>query len=258
MAQRTELEAFQQSVDRYIEYASGDFEQNEHPAQSAEGYRQAIDKTFRAFVLAHLSEGFEDFYTGDGPRLSMSLEQVTVYVQLFAVAKKTYAAFGYSSSIGDDYYIKDIDASRIVYRGNKRIPFICGVYGLDAHHILLIEQYGDMNLSRRAFVVNANKTNWEPTAAFEGLQWNYGDEMLYKKRRMYLHIEMSFATMLNAPKKASEIYFDPISKRIFYKKYLDGKETEVVDALWEKGKFGIDDYDVGEDIMGYPAMEPAE
>ena len=256
-AQQKELEAFQHSIIQYIEYGAGKAMEAGHKKQSAETYRSNIDQSFRKFVLLKEGTAYPDFKPEGTNRKVLNMEnKVFIYVQTFLLREKFYAVYSFRSSISSDYYIKDISKNKIVYHNDKRIPFVDTVYSIDNNHALIIEKYGDVNTSRRAFVLKTDEQEWKVINAFEGKQLIYHDELEFKKERTYLWVECEFSTSMNAPKNASDIYFDPEQKTISYKTYENSKRPVTVSAEWKDGHFLIDDYDLSTHIHSFRSAAP--
>lgn len=256
-AQQKELEAFRNAIVRYTEYGAGKAVEAGHKKQPAEAYRANIDRSFRQFILLKdgtASPGFKSEGTG---RKVLNMEnKVFIYVTPFQLLGKPYAVYSFRSSISSDYYIKDLSKNKIVYHNNKRIPFVDTVYAIDNNHVLIVEKYGDVNTSRRAFVLKAEKQEWRVINAFEGKQLIYQDDLEFKKERTYLWVECSFEASMNAPKDASDIRFDPEQKTISYKTYEDIKRPVTVRAVWKEGRFLIDDYDLSTHMRSFHSTAP--
>ena len=256
-AQQKELDAFRNAIVRYTEYGAGKAVEAGHKKQLAEAYRADIDQSFRKFILLNEGTAYPGFKSESTGRKALNMEnKVSIYVTSFLLLGKPYAVYAFRSSISSDYYIKDLSKNKIVYHNNKRIPFVDTVYAIDNKHVLIVEKYGDVHTSRRAFVVKADKPEWKVINAFEGKQLIYLDDLEFKKERTYLWVECEFTTSMNAPKDASDIGFDPEQKTIFYKTYEDSKRPVIVRAIWKDGRFSIDDYDLSTHIHSFHSGAP--
>ncbi len=252
LSQQKELEAFKQTIIQYNEYGAGKAEEAGHKKQSAEEYRSNIDKAFRNFVLLKNSENYDQLKTFEGGVKELTLDnKVTVNIKTFTLNSEPFAVYSFDSFIASDYYIKDIAKNKIVYHNNQRVPYVDAIYTIDDKHFLIIEKYGDLNTSRRAFVVKESKKEWTAINAFEGKLLIYRDEMEFKKERPYLLIECDFETQMNAPRNASAISFDSTTKTISYKTFENERIPKIISAQWKENHFLIDDYDVGNHILGF-------
>lgn len=255
--QQKELEAFRNAIIRYTEYGSGKAAEAGHKKQPAEAYRADIDQSFRQFILLNKGTAYPGFKSEGTDRKVLNMEdKVFIYVKPFRLLGKPFAVYSFRSSISSDYYIKDIVKNKIVYHNNKRIPFVDTVYAIDNNHALIVEKYGDVHTSRRAFVVKTEKQGWNVINAFEGKQLIYLEDLEFKKERTYLWVECNLDASMNAPKDASDIRFDPEQKTIFYKTYEEIKRPVTVRAVWKDSRFLIDDYDLSTHIQSFHSVAP--
>lgn len=251
-SQQKELEAFKQTIIQYNEYGAGKAEEAGHKKQSAEEYRSNIDKAFRDFILLKNSENYDQLKTFDGGFKELTLDnKVTVSIKSFSLNGAVFAVYSFTSFIASDYYIKDIAKNKIVYHNNQRVPYVDDIHVIDNKHFLIIEKYGDLNTSRRAFVVKESKKEWTAIPAFEGNELIYREEKEFKKERPYLLVWCDFETQMNAPRNASTISFDTATQTISYKTFENERIPQIVRAQWKDGHFIIDDYDVGNHILGF-------
>lgn len=251
-SQQKELEAFKQTIIQYNEYAEGKAQEAEHKKKSAEEYRSNIDKSFRDFVLLKNSENYDQLKTFEGGMKELTLDnKVTVNIQSFNLKNVIYVVYAFDSFLASDYYVKDIAKNKIVYHNKKNVPYMDAIYIIDNKHFLIIEKYGDLNTSRRAFVVKADKKLWTAIPAFEGNELIYREEKEFKKERPYLLVWCDFETQMNAPRNASTISFDTATQTISYKTFENERIPQIVRAQWKDSHFIIDDYDVGNHILGF-------
>jgi hypothetical protein len=251
-SQAEELETFKQSIIQYNEYAAGKAEEAGHKKQSADDYRSAIDKTFRAFILIKNSENYDLFNSFEEANQEFYLDDVAlIHVKFFELNANPFAVYSFNSFVATDYYIKDLTNNTIIYHNNQRTQYVDAVYPIDKNHFLIIEKYDELNTGRRAFVVKADKKGWQKINAFEGNELLYMDEKRFKKERPYLLVNCSFETNMLAPRNASQISFDIATQTISYRTFEDESAPQTVTAKWTNGHFIIDDYDVGIDIQGF-------
>lgn len=257
ICQQKELDDFCHAMGEYEKFIAEKKKEKDNKEKSAEEYRSDIDKAFRKFILKKNSQNVESFRSDKTSRKYIDFEGGTsVYVFPFKLKERDYIVYSYSALHHWDYYIKDVSRSKIVYRNDKRIPFVDSVYVIDDLHFLIVEKYGDMNLGRRAFVVRNDKKKWRPVDAFEGKELLYREEMQFKERRRYLTVFLDFETKLNAPKNASCIYFDESTRTIRYHTFETIKMPGTISAPWLDTCFKIDDYDVGNDVYSFPVGAP--
>lgn len=262
-AQEKELDNFQEKLNFYIDYLSGNIDSVPQNESNQIKYSKQVDDAFKQFVLHENSSRFDQFSPVKDDERSKQLRldgRIYIQTKTFLLGGKTYTAFGYDSQDKRNYYIKEDKSNKIVYEGDSKTYLIDELYILDDKHFLLVEQNGDLHSSRSAFVLSGKKNPWSNTKAFEGEAFGQvpGDYLAKKfvkeRKELQLNYETAFGHSL--PDDVNKISFDPATKTIYYKKYSENNKFITIAAKWENETFVIDDYNVNENLSentpGFP------
>lgn len=261
-SQESEIENFKISLNEYIDFSIGKSTVPINAANHAK-FRKKVDSSFKAFVLNENSNSYDKLIVdkNDDKNKFLRLDgRVSVNVKTFLINSKTYVVYSYTSRDYRDYYIKENETNKIVYKGSGKSCYVDDLYSIDENHFMVVEKTGDFNSSRNAIVLSNKKLPWFVVKAFEGkafgqVMGDYFNKKFVKKReRFQLDCEMDFT--LSAPKDINKIYFDANTKTISYKQYAAGNKFKLITAKWENNTFVIDDYNVNEQLSGNAGAVP--
>lgn len=253
-AQEAELTSFAKTLNFYIDFQLGRFDSLPVNNTNQIKYRKSVDDAFRQYVLHPASFYDARFVTvkDDAKTRFTRLDQrISVYITDFSSANDKYVVYSYTSGDKRNYMVKDKAGNKIVYEGNSQYAFVDNIHSLDSGHVLLVEQTGNFNTSRRAYVLVKTKP-WKKTKSFRGeafgqVPGEYFTKKFVKARESFqLDCEIDFT--FSNPKDINKIFFDPATKILSYKRYSADKRYKVISATWKNGMFEIDDYNVNENL----------
>ena len=261
-AQQAEVDELNQAFDYYRLYNIGKIDSM---PQNPTNYTKVIgklDSTFKAFILHEKSQDYEKFKLAQGSsnfkffRLDNTVE---IDAAWFVVDSITYVVFGYQLQNQPNYFIKRLSDHKIVYSGNALACYVDAMYFLEPDKILLIEEDGDFNKSKKVSVVSTIGKEWKPLKAFKGLAFGqvFGEyrKMKFVEKRTYFQLDCDMDVFMTAPKDVNQVAFNENTKTLSYKQYEGPNRFKKIEAKWENGMFTIDDYNVGDAFQSNsPAM----
>lgn len=256
-AQEKELADFKTTLNLYIDLRLGKVDSLKLNEANQVKYSKKTDDAFKTFVQHKSSYEYDKYVVArNDASIKFSYLDGRIYIHLktFPVNNKTFVVYSYSSQDKKNYIVKEIETNSIVYEGNSNCCYVDHIYAIDSTHFMIVEENGDMNSSRTAFVLSAKKRPWAKMKAFEGLAFGqvpagYFTKKFVKKREQFqLDCDMEYT--LSVPADVNNILFDPRTKTLSYKQYSDKRKFKLITAKWENETFKINDYSVQEGLSG--------
>jgi hypothetical protein len=261
-AQETEVKALNDAFNFFAAYNNGKVDSL--PRNAANYYKvvSQLDNAFKAFILHEKSQDYEKFVLAQRHtnfklfRLENGMEIDAVS---FLVDSVAYVVFGYKTQDRPNYFIKRLEDNKIVFDGNAQAYRVDGMYAVEKNRILLIEEYGNFNSSRKASVIAAEGKAWKQLKAFKGLAFGqvafqYTNKKFVDKR-IYFQLKCEMEALMTLSEDANQISFNEKTKVLSYKQYDNNRRFKKTEAKYENGLFIIDDYNVGDNISSSsPAM----
>ena len=176
---------------------------------------------------------------------------VSIYIQQFHLGQENYVVYYYKLNSKGKYFIKNIKNNKVIYSdeantSNAPIRFINNI---DKEYILLLEDMG--NDGQRALVLKRAKDTLESIQAFSGKSFlsnsNDYSEKSFEEKRKYLRLASTKTILSNlgfVEATKNLIIYDETLKTISYSISKDNKN--IVTSKWNKNKFEVDDYYLGE------------
>ena len=250
-SQEIALGNFKKELNFYIDFIMGKFDSIPVNKENQLTFEKKVDDSFKAFVRDSNSYNYAQFVQAkDDPTTKFLRADGRIYINLktFFLNNKTYVVYSYLSRDKKNYYIKEIESNSIVYEGYSTCVYIDKLDVIDNTHLLLIEENGDFNTSRSAFVLSSTQKPWSKLKAFEGKAFGQipGDYTTtkYVKKRAEFQLDCDTEITLSAPEDVNAIMFDNKTQILSYKQYTGKNQFKLITAKWENEQFNIDDYRV--------------
>ena len=262
-AQEKELAEFKTTLNLFIDLRLGKVDSLKLNEANQVKYSKKTDDAFKTFVQHKSSYEYDKYIVArNDASIKFSYLDGRIYIHLktFPVNNKTFVVYSYSTQDKKNYIVKELETNSIVYEGNSNCCYVDHIYAIDSTHFMIVEEDGDMNSSRTAFVLSAKKLPWAKMKAFEGMAFGqvpagYFTKKYVKKREQFqLDCDMEYT--MSAPADINDILFDHRTKTLSYKQYSDNRKFKLITAKWENKTFKIDDYSVREGLTGSETMVP--
>lgn len=261
-AQQTEVDELNKAFEFYRLYNIGKIDSLPRNPTNYAKVVGKLDSTFKAFIVHEKSQDYEKFKLAQGSsnfkffRLDNTVE---IDASWFVVDSITYVVFGYQLQNLPNYFIKRLSDHKIVFSGNAKACYVDAMYSLEQNKILLIEEHGNFNKSKRVSVVSTSGKEWKQLKAFKGLAFGQvpGDyrNKKFVEKRTYFQLDCDMDVYMAAPKDVNQVLFNQSSKTLSYKQYDGPTKFKKIEAKWENGLFIIDDYSVSDAFeSNSPAM----
>lgn len=248
-AQDSEFTRFADEVKFYNLFIRGKIDSLKVDEANQNKFRPRLDEVFRKFVLYPGSEQYSRFVRS---RSDQALKFINgnnmfeVEVDSINDGDKIWLVYGYTFSEKKNYMVKDFSSNKIVWEGNSNTNTVQLIGKLDSVHYVVVEENGDVNAAREAFVVKFLNDKWTRIKGFEGKQLGTYpadlSEMKYVKRRERLQLEYRFDMLMTYSLDVNDMLYNPSTKTLSYRILLENRNTKTVSAQWKNGVFLMDDY----------------
>jgi hypothetical protein len=277
IAQQAEFDAFANRFYTFQEYANGRLPGVVQNQKNYFLYVDTLDQAFRSFVLTDSSAfipGFVQARNAANMRFRNMNNRGEVQVRTFNTGADSILVYSYSCRDHREFFVKEVATGKVVYVGKERGAMVNGIYNLDSALVLMILESGDMLCSREAIVLQrypsskatpgksaaTNNGMWKKIKAFEGAVFgqvagDYRQKKVVPRRERFIH-EGDRDLVMVAPRDAEEIFFDPSTKTLSYKKYSGERNFVWVKSAWKNNCFTIDDYSLSEDFSSSGVAVP--
>jgi hypothetical protein len=275
LAQQTEFDAFATRFYTFQEYANGRLVGMEQNAKNYNLYVDSMDQAFRSFALTDSSAfipGFVQASNASNLRFRNMNNKGEVQVRTFNRGTDSMLVYSYSCRDHQEFFVKEVASGKVVYVGKERGAMVKGIYKMDSALLLMILETGEMLYSREVIVLQrypSSKTTsgksasastgmWKKIKAFEGAAFgqvpgDFRQKKVAPRRERFIHeADMDLA----APHGAEEVFFDPSTKTLSYKKFSDERKFVWVKAVWKNNCFTMDDYSLSEDFSSSGVVVP--
>jgi len=262
-AQETEVKALNNAFNLFSAYQNGKVDSLPRNATNYYIVVAHLDSTFKTFILHEKSHDYEKFVLAKNKtnfkffRLENGVE---IDAASFVVDSVRYVVFSYNIQNRPNYFIKRLPDNKIVFDGSAHAAYIDGMYSIEKNRILLVEEDGDRNTSRKVSVIASEGKAWKQLKAFKGQAFGQvaGDYMNKKfvNKRTYFQLDCEMEVLMTAPQDANQIYFIEKTKTLSYKQYDENRRFKKIESKYENGIFIIDDYNVGDAFSSSSPVAP--
>ncbi len=254
-AQDEEVKALNDAFNTFGAYQNGRIDSLPRNAANYKKMIAWLDNAFKTFILHRNSQQYEEFKPAKD-RINLKLFRLENGMEIdaasFCVDSVSYVVFSYKTQDRPNYFVKRLQDNAIVFSGNAKAAYVDGMYAIEKNRLLLVEENGDHNTSRKVSIIATEGKEWKQLKAFRGKAFgqvagNYMEKKFIDRRTCF-QLACDIDILMTAPHDANKVLFDEKTKTLSYKQYSADGRFKKVEAKYKNGLFVIDDYNVGDEI----------